>query len=205
MIDLQEAYNRVWDHYNRIVPFTKAEFDMVMDLGELHVLKKGEFVYRQGRIPAYGGYVFKGSLRHFHTDPLTGKETTVGFEFEDSCLGDLRSIFYNEPTTTSLQAMEETILGRLRKEHYLYLMDHCKPFGKMMLLAMEQRYKMLIEESINSRNVEAEDAYLKMLVDYPQIVQRVPQHYIASYLGIKPQSLSRIRKNICENRMELVG
>lgn len=204
-MDAEAAYNHLWEHFNKVVPFSREEFDMVMSLGDLHALKKGEFVYKQGKIPAYGGFVYRGALRHFYTDPETGKETTVGFEFEDSCLGDLRSIFYGEPATTSLQAMEETVIGRLSKKHYLHLFDHCKPFAKMMLLCIEQRYNSLVQESIKSRTEEAEHAYLQMIEDLPQVVQRVPQRYIASYLGIQPQSLSRIRKNICEHRYETVS
>ena len=178
---------------------------MMMNLGDICILKKGEFVYKQGKVPRYGGYVFEVALRHFYTDPDSGKETTVGFEFEDSCLGDLRSIVYHEPATTSLQAMEETIVGKLNKEHYPYLVDHCRPFAKMMLLSLEQRYNSLMNESIKTRNDDAEEAYLKMLEDFPHILQRVPQRYIASYLGIKPQSLSRIRKNISVQKYELVS
>lgn len=196
MIDVKEAYQRVWEHYNRIVTFSKDEFEMVTALSEIRLLKKGDFVYKQGRIPCYGGYVYRGALRHFHTDPQTRIETTVGFEFEDSCIGDLRSIFYHEPAPTSLQTLEDTVLGTLKKEHYLYLVDHCRPFARMMLLAMEHRYNAIIADTVRTRTEEAETTYLKMVSDYPEVLQRVPQRHIASYLGVKPQSLSRIRKNI---------
>jgi CRP-like cAMP-binding protein len=202
MIDIQEARLRVWKHYNKIITFSREDFAMVIDRSELLTLRKGDYVYKQGKIPAYGGYVYRGALRHFHTHPYSGNETTVGFQFEDACIGDLRSIFYNEPTSTSLQALEDTVLAILKKEHYLYLVDHCRPFAKMMLLAMEQRYNTLLGETIKNRNEEAEEKYLKLLQDLPQVLRRVPQHYIASYLGIRPQSLSRIRKNICEHRYE---
>lgn len=65
-----------------------------------------------------------------------------------------------------------------------------------MMLSMEKRFNDMVSESIHARNEEAEARYLKMIETYPQILQKVPQHYVASYLGIKPQSLSRIRKKI---------
>jgi CRP-like cAMP-binding protein len=196
MIDYEQAYLRAWQHYNQITPFTKEEFDFVASFSQVNEVKKGEMIYKQGSIPLYGGYIFKGSLRHFHTEKNERKETTVGFEFEDSCFGDLRSIFYNEAAVTSLQAMEDIIIGRLDKKHYLYLFENCKPFAKLMLLAMEKRFNDLMNETIQTRNEEAEERYLNMVETYPYILQRVPQRYIASYLGIRPQSLSRIRKNI---------
>ena len=89
-------------------------------------------------------------------------------------------------------------MGRLDKEHYLYLFDNCKSFSRLLMVALEKRNTELVQESFESKNVEAEDRYLKMLATYPHILLRAPQRDIASYLGIKPQSLSRIRKNISQ-------
>lgn len=198
MIDYEEAYLKAWRHHNEITPFSKEEFDMVAGLSRPYHIKRGALVYKQGCIPLYGGYVFKGCLRHVHVGKHDRQETTVGFEFEDACFGDLRSIFYNEPAITSIQAIEDTVIGRLDKEHYLYLFENCKPFAKLMILSMEKRFNELIKETIETRNEEAEMRYLKMLEMYPHIIHRVPQRYIASYLGIKPQSLSRIRRKIAD-------
>jgi CRP-like cAMP-binding protein len=197
MIDFDEAYQRAWMHHNKVVAFSPEEFKMMSDLTTVQTLKRGEFIYRQGTIPAYGGYLFQGCMRHVHIDRATHQETTVDFEFEDCCFGDLRSFFYHEPARTSLQALEPVTIARLDKAHYLHLFDHCKPFAKLMLLAMEHKYNTLVSDTIASRNEPAEERYLKMLQQFPHILQRVPQRHIASYLGIRPQSLSRIRKNIC--------
>jgi CRP-like cAMP-binding protein len=195
-MDYERAHQRVWNHFNQVTPFSREEFQQVARLGTLHTLKKGELVCKQGGIPTYGGFILEGGLRHFHTHPQSHHETTVSFAFEDYCFGDLRSIFYHEPAATSMQALEDTLITRLDKKHYVQLFDECKPFARMMMLSMEQRYQLLVYDTINTKTEEAEDRYLKMLETYPHILQRVPQHYIASYLGIKPQSLSRIRKNI---------
>ncbi|HEU5292891.1 MAG TPA: Crp/Fnr family transcriptional regulator [Cyclobacteriaceae bacterium] len=186
----------VWEHFNQITPFSKEEFDNLAARSYLMSLKKGEIVYRQGSIPMYGGYVIKGGLRNFYTSKLDRKQITTGFQFENTCFGDLRSIFYNEHALTSLEATEETTIIRLDKKHYLELFDNCKPFAKVMMLSMENRYNELVGETIERIDREAEERYLKMLDAYPHILQRVPQRHIASYLGIKPQSLSRIRRNI---------
>lgn len=196
MTSFNEAYHRVWEHFNKIVPFSKEEFDMVANLSEPQRLKKGDLVYKQDNIPTYGGFILEGVMRHFHSNKDSREDTTVSFEFENSCFGDLRSIFYEEPAVTSLQALEDTLILKLEKEKYLHLFDNCKSFSKLMLLITEDRYNDLIYETIRRKNEQAEQRYLKMLNIYPRILQRVPQRYVASYLGIKPQSLSRIRKNI---------
>lgn len=199
MINEKEAYERVWRHHNALTPFTREDFDLVVSCSQYAVIRKNDFVFKQGTIPSFGGYVFQGSMRQFITNKDTREETVVGFNFEDTCFGDVRGIFYNEPALTSLQAMEDTLVGRLNKEHYLYLFDNCKSFARLMMVAQEKRNTELVQESFESKNIEAEDRYLKMLSAYPHILLRASQRDIASFLGIKPQSLSRIRKNISQS------
>ena len=196
MIDQEFTYNKIWSHFNQITPFSKVEFDQVVALTTFETLKKGDLVYKQGSIPTYGGYIIQGGLRYFYTPPMQRHELTTGFQFEETCFGDLRSIFYNEKALTSLQAIEDTVVGRLDKVHYLHLFDTCKPFARVMILSLESKYNELVGETIERLDREAEERYLKMMAQYPHILQRVSQRHIASYLGIKPQSLSRIRSRI---------
>ena len=196
MVDYELIYNKIWSHFSQITPFSKAEFAKLAALTTFQTLKKGDILYKQGSIPAYGGYIVQGALRNFYSPPLERREVTTSFQFEETCFGDLRSTFYNEPALTSLQAIEDTVIGRLDRLHYLHLFDTCKPFARVMILSLESKYSELLGETIERIDREAEERYLKMLNQYPQILQRVSQRYIASYLGIKPQSLSRIHKNI---------
>jgi CRP-like cAMP-binding protein len=195
MSDKEAIYQKIWAHYNQITPFSRDEFEQMTGFSTITTLKKGELVYKQGSKPNYGGYVVKGALRYFHTG-RNREEVTSGFQFEDSCFGDLRSIFYDEKAITSLQAIEDCVIARLDKVHYLRLFEECKPFAKVMVLSLESKYNDLMGETIERIDQEAEERYLKMISMYPYILQRVSQRYIASYLGIRPQSLSRIRKNI---------
>ena len=195
MHDFEMIRQRIWNHFNQITPFSNEEFDQMMDLSMVTTIKKGEWVYRKGTLPKYGGYIIQGALRYVYPDE-NRKEIITGFQFEDTCFGDMRSVFFNEPALTSLQAIEDTVIGKLDKKHYLQLFDECKPFAKVMILSLEKKYNDLIGETIERLDHEAEERYLKMLNLYPHILHRVSQRNIASYLGIKPQSLSRIRKNI---------
>jgi CRP-like cAMP-binding protein len=196
MTTTNEAYHQLWEYFNRIVPFTREEFNQITDFAKPYRLKKGEIVYEQGNIPSYGGFILEGSMRNFYKTDDEQDDITVGFKFEKSCFADVRSIFYHEPAITSLETLEDALIIRLERPNYLHLFDSCNAFAKLMLLLMEHRYNELINETIKRKNEQAEERYLKMLKEYPGILQRVPQRYVASYLGIKPQSLSRIRKNI---------
>ena len=205
MVDYELTYYKIWSHFSQITPFSKEEFDKLAALTTFQTLKKGDVVYKQGSIPDYGGYIIQGALRYFYTPPMERREVTTSFQFEETCFGDLRSIFYNEPALVSLQAIEDTVIGRLDKLHYLHLFDTCKPFTRVMVLSLESKYNELLGDTIERIDREAEERYLKMLEQYPHILQRVSQRYIASYLGIKPQSLSRIRKNIMTKSSSLAA
>ncbi len=198
--DYEPIYRRIWDHYNRVTPFTAEEFGSLVVRSSVETIKKGTVLYRQGTIPSYGGYIIQGAVRYFSTNRVERRETTTGFQFEDSCFGDLRSIFYNEPAITSLQAMEDLVFARMDKKHYLHLFDHCKPFARMMVLSMEAHYNALMRDTIDRLDLMAEERYLKLLDEFPHILNRVSQRHIASYLGVKPQSLSRIRRSIMARR-----
>lgn len=191
----KETYDRIFTHFNAYTEYTHDEFKMVWNLTKPFKIKKGGFIYLQGQPCTYGGYILEGCTRHYHVDENM-EEHTVGFEFEDYCFGDLRSIFFGTPSPTTLQVLEHTKLMRMEKSAYLYLVDNCKPFSKMMFLALESRYSRLVDVLIKNKSEMADHRYLEMLELYPQILKRVPQRYIASYLGIQPQSLSRIRRNI---------
>lgn len=198
--NFEPLYRRIWDHYNRVTPFTAEEFESLVARSSIETIKRGTILYRQGSIPAYGGYIIKGAVRYFSATRNDRQETTTGFQFEDSCFGDLRSIFYNEPAITSLQAIEDLHFARMDKKHYIHLFDTCKPFARVMVLSMEAHYNTLMRDTIDRLTLPAAERYLKLLTLHPYILNRVSQRHIASFLGVEPQSLSRIRRSIMERR-----
>ena len=70
MIDYALTRNRIWSHFNQITPISKNEFDKIASLTTIQTLKKGDVVYKQGGIPAYGGFIIRGALRYCYTPPM---------------------------------------------------------------------------------------------------------------------------------------
>jgi len=114
---------------------------------------------------------------------------------EEWWIGDLQSFFLKSPSAFNLQALEECTLLVCTKTEFETAMQVVPKLEEFYKQKTQIAYTTT-QKSIFERSETAEERYLKLLEASPEIVRRVPQHYLASFLGIKPQSLSRIRKKI---------
>lgn len=180
---------------NNILPIDELEWDAF----EAHLftreLKKGEYFLQNNHTINTIGFITSGSFRTFCIDN-TGEEITYCLHFENEFLTAFESLITREPSIFDIQAMEDSSLTCIYKSDLdlLYKKSHYwerfgRLFAERFYVIRQNRYKDLLLET-------AEYRYLKLLDKYPNIFQRVPQYYIASFIGIRPQSLSRIRKNI---------
>ena len=123
------------------------------------------------------------------------------FAFLNWWTGDKTSFYSGSPSENfSVQAIEETEVFRADKEKWERALDEIPTFEKWYRVKTRKSYEATQQKLIDTQTESAEEKYLKLLKNAPDIVQRIPQHYIASYLNIKPQSLSRIRKNIVSKK-----
>ena len=130
---------------------------------------------------------------------MDGEEITGQFFFENGWYTDYESFLLQKPSKQNIDALEPTELILLSKSDLfnLYItIPKFEKFGRIMaenaFMGLRNRTELLTQQS-------AEERYLKLVKERPKVIERVPQHYIASYLGIKPPSLSRIRKRIMSN------
>lgn len=192
-IELPGKFSNLRKHFEATHPFSDEEFNQLTSYLHIKVLKKKEFFNLQGHHCRYASYVNTGCLRAYH---VCEKEDdfTVYFAFADSWSGDKTSFYSNQPSLFSIQALEDSELFYADKKSWEEAMDKIPVFESWYRASarktIEEGQRKLIEWQTKS----AEEKYLKLLEEAPAIVQRIPQHYIASFLGIKPQSLSRIRK-----------
>ncbi|MEM0995359.1 MAG: hypothetical protein AAGI49_20165 [Bacteroidota bacterium] len=103
-----------------------------------------------------------------------------------------------KPSDQYIQALEKTTVAVLSREATYELYDLIPKFERFGRLMAENAFIGLRRRTETLTHLSAEERYLNLVNNRPKVIQRVPQHYIASYLGIKPQSLSRIRKRIFE-------
>ena len=178
-------------------PFTDEEFDELCSMVKITHLKKHDFLFQEGEIDRYLAYVNKGCVRYFMVD-VNADEHTIYFAMENWWIGDMQSFFSETPSPYTMQALEDSEIFAFSREHFQHAIDNIKPFGVFFKTVVPRSYAAMQQRFTRTLADSAEERYLALLKKQPQIFQRVPQYLIASYLGIKPQSLSRIRKKLSE-------
>ena len=175
-------------------PFTDEEFDRFTSLVKVMNLQKDEFLFQEGEIDRYLAFVNRGCMRYYLIDN-SGDEHTIYFAMEGWWIGDMQSFFHELPTPYFMQALEPCELYAFSKVNFQKALDEIEPYSRFFKSVVPKSYAAMQARFAKTQSESAEERYLALLKKQPQIFQRVPQYLIASYLGIKPQSLSRIRKN----------
>lgn len=158
-------------------------------------LRKKQILLQEGDICLYNAFIEKGILRSFSIDEK-GNEHIVQFAIEGWWITDLSSFLTNSSSIYTIEALEDSELLLLTTSAREALMDKVPMFERYQRLLLQNAY-IANQARINSTLTEtAEEKYTNLVIAYPGIVQRVPQHMIASYLGLKPETLSRVRKQI---------
>lgn len=158
-------------------------------------IKKGEFLLREGEVCEHTFFVEKGLLRMFSIDK-NGKEHIIQFAPESWLMSDRSSLFFGEKSKYYIEAVEHSEVLLLTPDFFQNLKKEFPTTITNNDLLLQKHIRNL-QNRVNSLLAEtAEERYLNFIKMYPDILQRVPQWMIASYLGITPESLSRVRKEL---------
>lgn len=186
--------NTIEEYYKkRGVILPKEEMKIISELITCRTLKKKEYFYKNGDTNTSAGYILKGCLRVFIKDE-NKKEFNRFFAFEDWWVGEYHQIINGLPSKTSIQALEKTEIIEITKEAYNIIFDKCPVFTKSTLDLYLKGYANLLEREELKKTKPIEDLYLETIKNRPQIIKRVPLYHIASYFGVKAESLSRVKK-----------
>ena len=179
-----------FEQYGKISPEALAQLKSKL---KSNTVKKGKTLLKQGQICSQIYFIQKGCLRLYY---ITGEvEITVWFSFEDNSAIELSSFLSGQPTQYFIEAIEDTEYLSLNKSDLQNLYKShpemetiMRSFWEDVILNLLQRFTALQKDT-------AETRYLN-LAGQPKYLQRIPQKYLASYIGVTPTSLSRIRRNI---------
>lgn len=179
-------------HLNKTVPVSLPEAERMYTLAKIKSLAPQEFLFKEGELARYVGFVNKGCLKYYQISN-EGEENIIYFAIEEWWIGDLNSFYSNLPTQYFLQALEKTELFLYDKLVFDSIRSEIPAFDQYCKIRHAKATDARLENLVSQKSDTAEIRYQKLLEKIPDIFQRVPQRLIASYLGIKPQSLSRIR------------
>lgn len=186
--------NKALQSFKSIAVLNKEEEQAFLPMLTSRKLKKKEFFLKEGQVCDKVTFINSGYVRLFYD--LDGKENTIQFFFENSWYTDFDSFLTNEPTLENVQALEPTEIVQIKKEDLYRLYDEYPIFDRIGRVMAEQAFLSVSRLNKMRANDKPEQRYLNLFTQRPEVVEKIPQRYIASYLGIQPESLSRIRKRI---------
>jgi CRP-like cAMP-binding protein len=185
----------LFSHILKKVSLTEEEKEILKSFFVAKNLRKKEFLLQEGEICHYLCFVSKGLLRSYHIDDK-GNEHMNLFAWEGWWSSDIYSFSFNEIAQFNIDALEDSELLLITRENLEEM--------TLQLPKMDRYFRILFQNSlatkerrlVSSNSYTAKEKYIQLAESNPQMIQRVPQNLIASYLGLAPETLSRIKKNI---------
>jgi CRP-like cAMP-binding protein len=170
------------------------DFDVIRKAFTPKKLRRKQYLLQEGDVCKYLSFITKGAMRQYTVDEK-GIEHVVRFGIENWWMADRESFELSVPTMYYINTWEETEVLQITNDNLKYLNDTI-PAMKVLTQEMDKRSYFAAQKRIHAAiSLTAEERYLDLLKQNPVFFQRFPQSMIASYLGISPETLSRIRKN----------
>lgn len=183
------------EHVRSRVTISDEDLNLILQKSKHNIYSKGEVIIGQNEINTYNYFVLKGALKTYHTD-ADGNEHVVAFAIEEWWTGDLASFISQKPSDYSVKCLEETEVLQFSSNDMKYLMDTYPQFERFFRLLIQNAYVSAQKRIINNFSLPAKERYKIFIKKHPQLLQRIPQYLIASYLGITKEFLSKVRKEI---------
>jgi len=187
--------NILFDFISKYVSLTEDEKNALLALNLFHSVKKGTTLLKEGQKSKDSYFVLKGCIRVYYI--IDGEENTTAFYTEMEALTP-PCVISKTPSEYYVSCIEDTILTISNSDMEAEMNSKFPKFEIMCRMLSEE---LLAKQRIDFdefKTSSPEQRYLNLLQSRPDLIQRVPQHQLASYLGIKPQSLSRLRARITE-------
>ncbi len=175
--------------------FSDEEIDTYLSFSISKCIKKKEHILMAGEISCCSSYVVKGCFRRYIIDDHS-KEIILNFALEGYWIGDLESLMLKKPTVYYIQALEDGELLTLSYENLTQLYNGMPKFKAFHDYKVQRNHYATLKRLSSAKSATLEEKYLNLMQEQPELFQRIPLHYIASYLGIEPESLSRLRKRM---------
>jgi CRP-like cAMP-binding protein len=192
-------YELYFKHFNSKVPVTPAEQEIIQSYLTPKKLRKKQYLLQEGDVCKWVAFVEKGALRSYTVNE-NGSEHIIQFALEGWSISDLFSFLTSEPATYNIEAIEDSELILISNSAHNELLKRMQKYETYIRLQITNAYISLQRRITSVNSLPVETRYQNLTRLYPDIIQRVPQHMIASYMGVTPETLSRARKKISGER-----
>lgn len=184
---------------SRHIRLDQKEEDYFLSLLEPQSIKRKTLYLEAGKPCKYSAFVLDGALKSFTVDP-EGKEHILSFAVADWWISDMYSLLSERPAILNIEAIADSEVLLLSRQNQQMLYDRVPKFERFFRILVENALVAHQQRLIDNMSSTAEERYLRFIAKYPLIPSCVPQHNIASYLGITPEFLSKIRSRLARKR-----
>lgn len=175
------------------VALTDADKEKIIARSAIKKLRKHQYLLQEGNVANIDSFVIKGCLRSYEVNEK-GQERVIQFSVEDWWVGDLPSFLTDQPSTINIDCLEDCELIQFTRVDLFALFDEVPAWERYFRILLQNAYIATTQRLLTSISKTAMEQYEAFIKKYPHIEQRITNKQIASYLGIAPESLSRIRK-----------
>jgi len=186
-------FEQLFHSINQKVQITKEELELIKPFFIPKKIRKRQYLLQEGDVCKYTAFVEKGALRSYSLHEK-GNEHIIQFALEGWWISDQYSVLTGEPSAYNIDALEDSEILLISHISFEGMLEKLPKMEKYFRILMQNSMIAMQRRLVASLSLTADEKYTRMINAYPNIIQRVPQHMIASYLGITPETLSRIRK-----------
>lgn len=188
-------YEIFFRQFNERVSLLKEEEELVKKYITPKKLRRKQYLLQEGDVCKYIAFVEKGALKSYSVDEA-GSESIIQFALEGWTISDLYSFLTGEPATYNIDALEDSELLLVSKNAHDELLQKLPKYETYIRLQITNAYIALQKRLTSIISLPLDERYTSFVSTYPNIAQRVPQHMIASYMGLTPETLSRVRRKL---------
>ena len=183
------------DYFERLLPLENDEKEILSNVFTERKLKRRQYLLQEGNISKSSAFVLEGCLRMYLTDD-NGKEHNLQFAIENWWIGDMASFYSDEPSKLNIEAIENSVVLEIKKSDLLNLYVAYPKFNRIFRVLTENALLSAQRRILQNVSSTAEERYLDFVKRYPQFFNRISNVQIASFIGVTPEFLSKIRKEI---------
>ncbi|MBV8325296.1 Crp/Fnr family transcriptional regulator [Chryseobacterium sp.] len=182
------------EYYEQIVKLKESEWTFIARHFHRKVFAKNKVITQHGETEKYLSFIESGLVRFYIPDDEYGYTFSFGFEKEFTCAYD--SFLTQTPSEYEMQALTETVVWQISYNDLQQVYNHTNVGNHLGRFASEKLFLAKSKREMSLLKLTARERYLKLFTEQPEMLRLVPLKYIASYIGITPQALSRIRRQI---------
>lgn len=182
-------------YFDRLIPLNKEEKELVRTKFHPRLFRKRQYILQEGNVCTQFYFVVRGCLRMYKIDDK-GNTHILQFAAENYWINDLGSFHGLKPSALNIDALEDTVVLQISHDDLISLYLQAPKFDRIFRVLLENSFVRLQERLLQNISSTAEDRYQTFLEIYPHLVSRLSQVQIASFLGITPEFLSRLRNRM---------